>query len=47
MQAAVQVDVTVEENFVIGAESEMEIMGNVSNICTGTWLVEDHLPNKP
>ena len=47
MQAAVQVDVTVEDNFVIGAESEMEIMGNVSNICNGTWLVEDHLPKKP
>ena len=47
MQAAVQVDVTVEENFVIEAESEMEIMGNVSNICNGTWLVEDHLPKKP
>ena len=45
-QAAVQADVTVEKTFVIGAECEMEMMGNVSNICDGTWLLEDHLSKK-
>jgi len=25
----------------------MEIMGNVSNICDGTWLIKDHLSKKP
>lgn len=45
--ASIQMGVTVEENFTIAAESEMEIMGTVSDKCNGTWLVEDLLTKKP
>ena len=47
MQASVQADITVQENFIVGYESEIEIMANISTFGEGTWLVDDHLHKKP
>ena len=46
-KAVAHTDVTAAETVTISPVSEMEIMGNMSMECTGTWLVEGRVAKKP